>query len=54
MDMLDGNLMKLREEYDRRRFLCKAENVREERVFLETGLRALVTAVESDITFLYP
>ena len=32
--------------------LCKAENLRKERVFLETRLRALVTAVESDITFL--
>ena len=52
MDMLDGKLMKLREEYDRRRILCKAENLRKERVFLETRLRALVTAVESDITFL--
>ena len=50
--MLDGKLMKLREEYDRRRILCKAENLRKERVFLETRLRALVTAVESDITFL--
>lgn len=52
VDMLDGKLMKLREEYYRRRILCKAENLRKERVFLETRLRALVTAVESDITFL--
>ena len=52
VDMLDGKLMKLREEYDRRHILCKAENLRKERVFLETRLRALVTAVESDITFL--
>ena len=47
-----ASFVRVREEYDRRRFLCKAENLRKERVFLETGLRALVTAVESDITFL--
>ena len=52
MDMLDGKLLKLREKYDRRRILCKVENLRKERVFLETRLRALVTAVESDIMFL--
>ena len=50
--MGDGKTAILRQEYERRRTLCKGNNLREDGVFLESRLVQLIDALKEDVEFL--
>ena len=52
IDLGDGKLKELRQEYDNRRMLCKAKDLKEDKAFLESKLRQQIDNLAVDIKFL--
>lgn len=52
VDLGDGKVTLLRQEYDNRRSLCQGNNLKEDRAFLELRLMQLMNALREDVEFL--
>ena len=52
VDLGDGKVTLLHQEYESRRSLCQGNNLKEDRAFLESQLMSLIDALREDVNFL--